>query len=99
MADRCRKCGDFVQMSGSIAAPETVMAQNSAAVYGACMSDYAADSTPTALRFKANACRVVAETSDSPERKAIWLKRAQQWEELALKTAERQLESIKSQKT
>ena len=75
------------------------MAQNSAAVYGACMSDHAAESSPTALHFKANACRALAETSDSPERKAIWLQRAQHWEDVSLATAERLLESIKSQKT
>ena len=63
------------------------------------MSDESTDSTPTALRFRADACRAVAETSDSAERKALWLERARQWEELALKAAERPLESIKSQKT
>ena len=52
--------------------------------------------SPSALRFRALACRALAETSDSPERKAIWLTRAEYWEELALKTAERLLESVKS---
>ena len=63
------------------------------------MSDHAAESSPAALQFKANACRALAETSDSAERKAIWLRRAQQWDDLSLKAAERLLESVKSQKT
>jgi hypothetical protein len=48
------------------------------------------DSTPTALRFRANACRALAETSDSAEGKALWLKRADHWDALAVKAAERQ---------
>ena len=63
------------------------------------MSDESTDSTPAALRFRADACRTLAETSNSLERKAIWLQRAQHWEDLSLKAAERLLESIKSQKT
>lgn len=59
------------------------------------MSDKSANSTPTALRFRADTCRAIAETSDSPERKAIWLQRAQHWEDLSLKAAERLLESVK----
>ena len=63
------------------------------------MSDDSTDSTPTALRFRADACRSLAETSDGAERKAIWLQRAQYWEDLSLKAAERLLEAVKSQKT
>lgn len=55
-----------------------------------------AESSPTELRFQADACRALAEATDSPERKALWLRRAQYWEEHALKTAERLLESVKS---
>jgi hypothetical protein len=65
-------------------------------VYNGRMSDYAADSSPTELRFRADACRALAETSDNPERKALWLARARQWEELALKAAERLLEAVRS---
>ena len=39
--------------------------------------------------LRADACRAVAETSDSAERKALWLERGQQWEASSLKAAER----------
>ena len=51
---------------------------------------------PTALRFRADACRALAETSDSAERKAIWLQRAQYWEDLSLTAAERLLKFVRS---
>jgi hypothetical protein len=60
------------------------------------MSDYAAESSPTELRFKAYACRALAETSDNSESKAIWLARAKHWEELALRAVERLLESVRT---
>lgn len=57
----------------------------------------AAESSPTALRFRADACRALAET-DTAERKPLWLKRAAYWDELALKAAERLLDSVKAGK-
>jgi hypothetical protein len=39
----------------------------------------------TALRRKAEACRQLADLDQSSERKALWLKRADHWEELAIK--------------
>jgi len=87
--------------SGRFAGPRlpfwrTSVAPWAAGVYNGRMSDYAAESSPTELRFRADACRALAETSDNPERKALWLVRARQWEELALKAAERLLESVRS---
>ena len=38
-----------------------------------------------ALRRKAEACRLLADMDQSAERKALWLKRAEYWEELATK--------------
>lgn len=55
----------------------------------------AAESSPTAMRFRADACRVLAET-DVADRKSLWLKRAAYWDELALKAAERLLDSVKA---
>ena len=39
---------------------------------------------PIALRRKAEACRQLADVDQSAERKALWLKRADQWEQLAI---------------
>lgn len=47
------------------------------------------ESSPAALRFRANACRALADTTDSPESKSVWLKRADYWDALAVK-AEKQ---------
>jgi hypothetical protein len=41
---------------------------------------------PIALRRKAEACRLLAEMEQSAERKTLWLKRADQWEQLAIET-------------
>jgi hypothetical protein len=38
-----------------------------------------------ALHRKAEACRLLAEMKQSAERKALWLKRAEYWEQLATK--------------
>ncbi|MFZ2067822.1 MAG: hypothetical protein WAV27_17745 [Xanthobacteraceae bacterium] len=38
----------------------------------------------------------MAKLSDTAERKALWLGRAEYWEELALNAVERLLESVKS---
>ena len=35
---------------------------------------------PMELRRKAEACRLLAGTAESPERKELWLKRADEWE-------------------
>jgi len=40
---------------------------------------------PLALRRKAEACRQLASLDQSGERKALWLKRADDWEQLATK--------------
>jgi hypothetical protein len=42
-----------------------------------------------ALRRKAEACRQLADLDQTGERKALWLKRADDWERLAIK-AEKQ---------
>jgi len=39
---------------------------------------------PIALRRKTEACRQLADVDQSAERKALWLKRADQWEQLAI---------------
>jgi hypothetical protein len=45
---------------------------------------------PAQLRLKAEACRRLADISDDrTERKALWLKRADDWEELARKAEKR----------
>jgi hypothetical protein len=44
-----------------------------------------------ALRRKAEACRQLADMDQSAERKALWLKRAEYWEQLATK-AEKSIE-------
>lgn len=51
---------------------------------------------PAEWRRKADACRTLAKLSDTAERKALWLGRAEYWEELALNAVERLLESVKS---
>jgi hypothetical protein len=48
------------------------------------------ESSPAALRFRANACRALAETTDSPESKSVWLKRADYWDALAVKAEQAQ---------
>jgi hypothetical protein len=51
---------------------------------------------PTQLRFKAEACRRLADMSnDDTERKALWLHRADDWEQLASK-AEKELRRRRS---
>lgn len=46
---------------------------------------------PAQLRLKAEACRRLADIShDHTERKALWLKRADDWEQLARKAEKRQ---------
>lgn len=40
---------------------------------------------PAELRRKAEACRDLADASDSPERKAHWIEQAAQWEAVAAK--------------
>jgi hypothetical protein len=44
-----------------------------------------------ALHRKAGACRQLADMDQSAERKALWLKRAEHWEEVATK-AEKSIE-------
>lgn len=39
------------------------------------------------LRLKAEACRRLADLAEDAERKALWLKRADDWEQLATKAA------------
>jgi hypothetical protein len=51
------------------------------------MADDHTGSSPTALCFRDDACRAL-------ERKAVWLSRAQYWEELSLKTVEHLLASV-----
>jgi hypothetical protein len=43
----------------------------------------------TELRQKAEACRRLADISESAERKALWLKRADEWEKLAIAAQKR----------
>jgi hypothetical protein len=40
---------------------------------------------PAEMRQKADACRMLANIAENPERKALWLNRADYWEELAVK--------------
>jgi len=46
-----------------------------------------------ALRRKAEAWRQLADMDQSAERKALWLKRADDWEQLAIKAEKRPQES------
>lgn len=62
------------------------------------MPDHTAEIRPAELRKKADGCRVLAATSNSAERKTLWLARADQWEELALKRVEPLLDSVKSKR-
>jgi hypothetical protein len=39
---------------------------------------------PALLRLKAEACRRLADLSEDSERKTLWLKRADDWEKLAI---------------
>jgi hypothetical protein len=41
---------------------------------------------PAELRLKAEACRKLAGMFEEPERKALWIERAGQWEQLAIKS-------------
>jgi len=50
---------------------------------------------PAECGRKADACRTLAKLSDTEERKALWIERAEYWEELALKAVERLLKSVK----
>jgi len=49
-----------------------------------------------ALRRKAEACRQLADMDQSAERKALWLKRADDWEQLAIKAEKRPKNQRKS---
>jgi hypothetical protein len=49
---------------------------------------------PAELRRKAEACRRLADMSEAAERKALWLQRADEWEQRARK-AEKQPRSGK----
>jgi hypothetical protein len=51
---------------------------------------------PIALRQKAEACRQLADLDQSSERKALWFKRADHWEELAIKAEKRPPKSMES---
>ena len=53
---------------------------------------------PADLRQRADACRVLASSSETAARKAPWLARADHWEELALKRVEQLLEAVKSKR-
>lgn len=48
-----------------------------------------AENHPTELRQKAEACRRLADSSESVERKDLWLKRADEWEKLAIEAEKR----------
>lgn len=45
---------------------------------------------PAQLRLKAEACRRLADITDDAEREALWLKRAIDWEQLAMKIEKKQ---------
>ena len=62
------------------------------------MLDHTAELRPTELCQRADACRVLASTSKTGEREALWLARADHWDKLALKRVERLLESVKSKR-
>ena len=44
---------------------------------------------PAELRLKAEACRKLAVMFEEPERRALWIERASQWEKLAIKAQKR----------
>lgn len=50
------------------------------------------------LHQKAAACRALASTSNTAERRSQWFARADHWEELALKRVERLLDIVKSER-
>lgn len=52
--------------------------------------------SPAELGKRADACRNLAATSNTDERKALWLGRAEYWGQRALEAAESLLESVKS---
>jgi hypothetical protein len=62
------------------------------------MVAHIAELRPTELRQRADVCRILASISDTAERKALWLARADHWEQLALKRVEHLLESVKSKR-
>jgi hypothetical protein len=45
---------------------------------------------PTQLHLKAEACRLLADTSEDAQRKALWIERADHWEQLAATAASQQ---------
>jgi hypothetical protein len=63
---------------------------------GGDMVDAHVDSSPTALRLRADGCRALAEMTDTEERKAVWLSRAKYWEALSFKAAKHLLASVAS---
>jgi hypothetical protein len=44
---------------------------------------------PAQLRLKAEACRRLADITEDTQRKALWIERADHWEQLASKAATR----------
>lgn len=73
-----------------------VLQPSRTSVYIGVMSDDPTESPLTdessvmAFRFRANACRALAETTDSPVSKSVWLKRADYWDALAVKAAKQE---------
>jgi hypothetical protein len=49
------------------------------------MFDDPENQNPTAMRFKADACRALASAIGSEESKAVWTERAEYWDGLAAK--------------
>jgi hypothetical protein len=48
---------------------------------------------PAQLRLKAEACRRLAEMTEDEQRKALWIRRATHWDELAAEAAKQQRKS------
>jgi hypothetical protein len=44
---------------------------------------------PAQLRLKAEACRRLADLAEDAQRKALWIERADHWEQLAAKATKR----------
>jgi hypothetical protein len=55
------------------------------------MFDSPDNQSPTALRFKADACRILANAIDSAKNKAVWIERAEYWDGLATKVEKESL--------
>jgi hypothetical protein len=45
---------------------------------------------PTQLHVKAEVCRLLADTAEDAQRKALWIERAHHWEQLAATAASQQ---------